>query len=82
MYHRLMRTTVNLDEDVVAEVTRLQRTDGVGLSEAVNLLARRGFARPRVDHAYTSVTFDMGLMIDATSTQRALELLDDLDADR
>lgn len=77
-----MRTTVDLDEDVAAEVARLRRDEGVGLSEAVNLLARRGVARARVDIAYTPVTFDMGLTIDVSNTQRALELLDDLDAGR
>ncbi len=77
-----MRTTVNLDADVEAEVARLQREQGLGVSEAVNTLARRGTASMRVDIAYTPVTFDMGLMIDVTNTQRTLELLDDLDAAR
>lgn len=77
-----MRTTVDLDEDVAAEVARLRRDEGVGLSEAVNLLARRGVVRARVDIAYTPVTFDMGLTIDVSNTQRALELLDDLDVGR
>ena len=77
-----MRTTVNLDADVQAEVARLQREQGLGLSEAVNSLARRGTAAARVDITYAPVTFDMGLMIDVTSTQRTMELLDDLDAAR
>lgn len=82
MYRGVMRTTVNLDDDVAAEVARLQREDGIGLSDAVNLLARRGVSRPQADFAYAPVTFDMGLVVDVTSTQRALELLDDLDAAR
>jgi hypothetical protein len=82
MYLRRMRTTVNLDADVQAEVARLQREQGLGLSEAVNTLARRGTSARRVDIAYTPVTFEMGLLIDVTNTQRALELLDDLDAAR
>jgi hypothetical protein len=78
----IMRTTVNLDADIEAEVARLQREQGLGLSEAINTLARRGATRPRTDVVFTPVTFDMGLMIDVADTQRALELLDDLDASR
>lgn len=37
----LMRTTVVIDSDVAAEVERLRR-EGMGLSEALNLLARVG----------------------------------------
>ena len=77
-----MRTTVNLDADIEAEVARLQREQGLGLSEAVNALARRGTVTPRIDIVYTPVTFDMGQMIDVTNTQRTLELLDDLDGAR
>ena len=77
-----MRTTVNLDADIEAEVARLQREQGLGLSEAVNALARRGTVTPRIDIVYTPVTFDMGQMIDVTNTQRTLELLDDLDCAR
>ncbi len=77
-----MRTTVNLDADIQAEVARLQREQGLGLSEAVNALARRGTVTPRADIVYTPVTFEMGLLIDVTDTQQALELLDDFDAAR
>jgi hypothetical protein len=82
MYALVMRTTVNLDADVEAEVARLQREQGLGVSEAINTLARRGTLTPKVDIVYAPVTFDMGVMIDVTSTQRTLELLDDLDAAR
>ena len=77
-----MRTTVNLDADIEAEVARLQREQGLGLSEAINTLARRGTVRAKVDVVYAPVTFEMGLLIDVADTQRALELLDDLDASR
>ena len=43
MHHDIdMRTTVNLDDDVAAEAERLKRAEGIGLSEAVNRLARAG----------------------------------------
>lgn len=75
-----MRTTVNLDPDVEAAVERLRRDLGLGLSEAVNALARRGAQPARVDYVFAPVTFDLGLSVDVSDTARALELLDDLDA--
>ncbi|MEX2620801.1 MAG: ribbon-helix-helix protein, CopG family [Egibacteraceae bacterium] len=39
-----MRTTVTLDDDVVRAVEQLRRQHGLGLSAAVNALARRGLA--------------------------------------
>ena len=39
-----MRTTVTLADDVAAEVARIRRERGVGVSEAVNELARLGMA--------------------------------------
>ena len=41
-----MRTTVRLDDDVARAVDELRRTQGLGTSEAINLLARRGLAEP------------------------------------
>lgn len=37
-----MRTTFTLDDDVVSEVERLRREEGIGISEAVNRLIRLG----------------------------------------
>ena len=37
-----MRTTVTLDDDVAAAVDLVRRERGVGLSEALNELVRRG----------------------------------------
>jgi hypothetical protein len=41
-----MRTTVSLDDDVGAAVQRLRVERNIGLSEAVNELARAGLAVP------------------------------------
>lgn len=40
-----MRTTVTLDDDVARAVEQLRQHHGLGVSAAVNLLARRGLAR-------------------------------------
>ena len=76
-----MRTTVNLDPDVEAAVERLRRAEGLGLSEAVNALARRGAQPARADYVFTPLTYDLGLTVDVSDTARALELLDDLDSE-
>lgn len=40
-----MRTTVTIAPDVYAEIERLRREDGLGPSEALNQLARRGLSQ-------------------------------------
>lgn len=73
-----MRTTVTLADDVAAEVERLRRSQGLGPSEAVNELVRRGMARraaPRVD--YVHVSESVGLAVDVANIAEVLELLDE-----
>ena len=76
MYNPCMRTTVTLDDDVAAEVDRLRRERGVGLSEAVNLLVRSGMARPRDRTVFEQRASDMGQRIDVADIGGVLELLD------
>lgn len=71
-----MRTTVTLDDDVAAEIERLRRVTGIGLSEAVNLLVRSGIARPTERPVYKQSATDMGQRIDVTDIGGVLELLD------
>jgi len=71
-----MRTTVTLDDDVAAEVERLRRESGVGVSEAVNLLVRSGMARPSERAVFEQRASDMGQRIDVTDIGGVLELLD------
>lgn len=69
-----MRTTVKLDDDVVAGVQKLRRERGLGLSEALNELARAGLvegSRPR--RPVRLATRNMGLRIDVTNVAEALE---------
>ena len=72
-----MRTTLNLDDDVVAEVERLRREEGFGLSEAVNALIRRGLAQPRRRTKYEHRSADIGLRIDVTDIGAVLDVLDE-----
>jgi len=72
-----MRTTVVLDSDVAREIERLRR-EGMGLSEALNLLARRGMTRgPSKTMTYKHRTSRIGLKVDVTNIADVLDLLDD-----
>ena len=69
-----MRTTVNLDRDVAAAVDRLRRETGIGLSEALNQLARLGLAQRPQRQPFRQRTADMGpFLVDVSNTGEALE---------
>ena len=44
-----MRTTVTIDDDVLAVARALAQTDGSSLGSALSTLARRGFRRAEID---------------------------------
>ena len=70
-----MRTTINLDPDVAAAVDRLRRTEKLGLSEALNRLARAGLAQPGRRTRFRQRTADMGdFLVDVTNVQEALDV--------
>ena len=71
-----MRTTVTLDEDVAAAVGRLRRERGVGVSEAINQLARAGLAVKRSRPRFRQRSVPLNLRVDATNVAEALEQLD------
>jgi DNA-binding HxlR family transcriptional regulator len=71
-----MRTTVNIADDVIAELDRLRSERSLGLSEALNELARAGMARKREPRKkFVQRTYDLGeTLIDYTNVAEALEL--------
>lgn len=74
-----MRTTVTLDEDVAREVERLRREAGLGLSEALNVLARQGVGarrKPTVQR-FSQATADLNLMIDVANIGDVLDLIEE-----
>lgn len=71
-----MRTTFTLDDDVAAEVERIRREEGIGISEAVNRLIRSGLARKKPRSTYQHKTADVGLRVDVTNVAEVLDLLD------
>lgn len=71
-----MRTTVTVADDVAAELERLRQEEGLGPSEALNMLARRGMlaAPPRLDYQHSSAS--LGLLVDVSDIGAVLDLLD------
>lgn len=73
-----MRTTITVADDVAAEMERLRRTEGLGPSEALNLLARRGIAsRESARRRYVHKPVELGLKVDVSNIGELLDLLDD-----
>jgi metal-responsive CopG/Arc/MetJ family transcriptional regulator len=72
-----MRTTLTLDDDVAAEVERLRREEGIGVSEAVNRLIRMALATPPRRQPYEHISADLGIKVDVTNIGDVLELLDE-----
>ncbi len=71
-----MRTTLTLDPDVVAAAEQIRREQRIGLSEAVNMLVRRGLAAPADRHRYRARTAPLGLRVDVTNIGDVLDVLD------
>ncbi len=71
-----MRTTVTLDPDVAAAVRSLRKTEGLGLSEALNRLARTGLTVKQRTPPFQQRTVKLDLQVDVTNIGEALEALD------
>lgn len=72
-----MRTTVNLTPDIEAEVARMRRECGLGTSEAVVALARRGMQNTGSQQRFDQRTATLGARIDVTNIGDVLDTLDD-----
>ena len=71
-----MRTTVRLDDDIAAAAERLRRERHIGLSEAVNALARAGLRAQQPQHLFRQRSVTLGLTLDVSNVAEALEQLD------
>jgi predicted transcriptional regulator len=71
-----MRTTVNLDPDVQRAVDQLRRERHIGVSEAVNDLARRGLAAAQPARAFRQSVSAMGPRVPLDDVGAALETLE------
>jgi hypothetical protein len=71
-----VRTTVRLADDVAAAVERLRKERGLGVSEALNELARAGLSQRGKRTRFSQQSHSLGLKIDVTDVADALELLE------
>lgn len=75
-----MRTTVKLDKDVAAAVEQLKRAEGIGVSEAVNRIARIGLVAKRRPVRFKQPTARMGRFdMDVANVAEALEVAEGLE---
>ena len=74
-----MRTTVNLPADLQAEVDRLRREEGLGTSEALVTLARRGLRAAPTRERFVQRTHSLGARIDVSDIGQVLDVLDEDD---
>ena len=72
-----MRTTVTLEADVAAAVDGLRRSEGIGVSEAVNRLVRDGLSKPAAAPRYEHTSFHLNQRVDVTNIGEVLSLLDE-----
>jgi Arc/MetJ family transcription regulator len=77
-----MRTTINLDPDVAAAAEQLRRSKHIGLSEAVNELARAAMRSRPARAPFRQRTHDLGLTLDVSNVAEALDVLDAADEPR
>lgn len=71
-----MRTTVELDPDTAKAVAELRREAGLGVSEAVNELIRRGLLLRGPVPRFEQRTRPRGVRIDVSNVAEAIETLD------
>jgi hypothetical protein len=71
-----MRTTVDFDDDATAAVEQLRREEGIGVSEAVNRLIRRGLLPREPRDPFVQESYRMGLRIDVSNVADAIEVLE------
>ncbi|MGH9305947.1 MAG: CopG family transcriptional regulator [Acidimicrobiales bacterium] len=71
-----MRTTVEFEEDTAKAIEDLRRERGIGVSDAVNELVRRGLLPRRKIAPFRQQTRRLGLKIDVSNVAEALEVLE------
>ena len=71
-----MRTTVEFDDDAARAVDQLRREEGIGVSEAVNRLIRRGLLPRTEAGSFRQPVRALGLTVDVSNVADALEVLE------
>ena len=71
-----MRTTIEFEEDIAKALAGLRRETGMGVSEAVNHLMRRGLAAAPDHLPFVQKTHPLGLRIDVANVAEAIDFLE------
>lgn len=71
-----MRTTVEFEEDTAKALVQVRRETGMGVSEAVNHLVRRGLLVGAEGAPFVQRTYSLGLRIDVSNVADAVDLLE------
>jgi hypothetical protein len=71
-----MRMTIEFDDDTASAVEHLRREAGLGESEAVNELIRRGLVVTSQRPRFRQRTHRLGLRIDVSNIADALDTLE------
>jgi hypothetical protein len=71
-----MRTTVEFDPDTAKAVEDLRREKGLGVSDAVNELIRRGLLPRGPVPSFVQRTRALGVRIDVSNVAEAIESLE------
>lgn len=71
-----MRTTVEFETDTARAIEQLRRERGIGVSEAVNELVRRGLLPRPPARRFRQRTAQLGIRIDISNVAEALDALD------
>ncbi len=76
-YDHGVRTTYRPAPDVAAAIERLRRESGLGVSEAIDVLARRGMSAKPEPKQPNLPSFHLGARLDITNIGDVLDVLDD-----
>jgi len=71
-----MRTTITFEADTAAAIDQVRRERGVGISQAVNELVRRGLSVVEPPRPFAQRTSAGRARIDVTDVAETLDLLD------
>lgn len=71
-----MRTTVEFEPEVARAIEQLRRERGLGVSEAVNELIRRGLLPRPAQRRFVQRSARMGLRVDVSNVAEALDALE------
>jgi len=78
-----MRTTLNLDEDIIAELKEQAKSDGITITAVANLVLRRGLNRlcekNRQKKTYQEKPIEMGVPV--VTMDKALNMVAALEAE-